>query len=399
MNKVSNWTRILMLAVTTWFVCGLFSFGIIQADGAVTVSISAPAQVATSTDFIARVNIVNVTNFDATNYDVTFDPAVLQVSDVTSGLISSTTIPADMWSVISPGTLRVIQNVPGLSGVSGSGYLSQIHFHVIGSAGSSSQINLANGVLSDISANQISATWVGGSVQISTALDANFSASPREGIRNSTVFTFTDATTGGTPPYTYQWDFNNDGSIDSTSQNPTYVYTSAGNYTVVLTVTDSSLAGTVNTETKTGYIVVYAPLSASFSASPTEGVAGRTVFTFTDATTGGKGPYTYQWQFGDSNTSTLQNPTHTYVSAGSYTVTLQVTGGLSTSDTIVRTAYISVYMAGDANKDGTVNSIDITKVERIIMTLDASAPGADANGDGNVNALDITRIEQVIMGG
>jgi len=372
---------------------------VVQAAGDVTVSMSAPNQVGEGTDFIARVNIGNVTNFDAANYDVTFNPAALQVANVTSGLISGTAIPADMWSVITPGTLRVIQNVPGLSGVSGTGYLSEIRFHVIGSAGSTSQINLANGVLSDNSANQIPASWVGGSVQISTVLDANFSANPREGIGNYSTFSFTDASTGGTPPYTYKWDFNNDGFVESTLQSPIYIYTTAGNYTVALTVTDSSLGGSVNTETKTGYIMVWAPVHAGFAANPIEGVAGRTVFTFTDQSTGGKGPCSYQWQFGDGNTSSLQNPTHAYASAGNYTITLRVTESLSTSDTVTKTGYVSVYKAGDANKDGSTNSMDITKVERIIMALDASTPGADANGDGNVNALDITRTEQIIMAG
>ena len=101
----------------------------------------------------------------------------------------------------------------------------------------------------------------------------------------------------------------------------------------------------------------------------------------------------------DGNTSTLQNPTHVYASAGNYSITLKVTESLSTSSTLTKTGYISVYKAGDANKDGAVNSLDITKVERIIMALDATAPGADANGDGNVNALDITRVEQIILGG
>jgi len=53
---------------------------------------------------------------------------------------------------------------------------------------------------------------------------------------------------------------------------------------------------------------------------------------------------------------------------------------------------------GDANGDGTVNALDITKVERIIAGLDAQTPGADANQDGNINALDITKVERIIAG-
>jgi len=53
---------------------------------------------------------------------------------------------------------------------------------------------------------------------------------------------------------------------------------------------------------------------------------------------------------------------------------------------------------GDANGDGSVNALDITKVERIIAGLDAQTPGADANQDGNINALDITKVERIIAG-
>jgi hypothetical protein len=51
---------------------------------------------------------------------------------------------------------------------------------------------------------------------------------------------------------------------------------------------------------------------------------------------------------------------------------------------------------GDANEDGVVNALDITKVERIIAGLDAETAGADANEDGEVNALDITMVEIII---
>jgi len=137
-------------------------------------------------------------------------------------LIDSTTIPVDIYDEISSGTYRVVQNVPGLSGVSGSGYLAVLHFHVIGSEGDSSTISLSNGMLSNNLAEEIPATWVGDSVNVTSVL-------PR-----------------------------------------------------------------------------------------------------------------------------------------------------------------------DANGDGGINTLDITKVERIIATLDAETPGADANQDGNVNALDITKTERII---
>ncbi len=101
----------------------------------VTVSIDAPAQAAANSDFTANVTISEVTNFDACQYDVSFDASVLRLDNVTSGLIGSTTVPVDIYNQISAGTYRVVQNVPGLSGVSGSGYLAVLHFHVVGSGG------------------------------------------------------------------------------------------------------------------------------------------------------------------------------------------------------------------------------------------------------------------------
>jgi len=56
----------------------------------------------------------------------------------------------------------------------------------------------------------------------------------------------------------------------------------------------------------------------------------------------------------------------------------------------------SAVVAGDANGDGVVNALDITKVERIIAGLDEETVGADANEDGVVNALDITKVEIII---
>jgi PKD repeat protein len=49
----------------------------------------------------------------------------------------------------------------------------------------------------------------------------------------------------------WAWDFNNDGTIDSTQQNPTHTYTQNGNYTVTLTITTPECKDSV---TKWDYI-------------------------------------------------------------------------------------------------------------------------------------------------
>ena len=65
----------------------------VVAQPAVTVSIDAPTEAAADSDFTANVNITEVTNFDACNYDVSFDASVLRLDNVTSGLLDATAIP------------------------------------------------------------------------------------------------------------------------------------------------------------------------------------------------------------------------------------------------------------------------------------------------------------------
>jgi PKD repeat protein len=87
------------------------------------------------------------------------------------------------------------------------------------------------------------------SVAASAAPIANFSARPTSGTAPLAV-TFTNSSTNAT---SYSWDFNGDGTTDSTAQNPSYTYTAAGTYTVKLTASGS---GGTNTKTQTGYITV-----------------------------------------------------------------------------------------------------------------------------------------------
>jgi PKD repeat protein len=82
---------------------------------------------------------------------------------------------------------------------------------------------------------------------------ADFSASATQ-VATGQTLSFISGSLWGIPPLTYAWDFDDDGAIDSTNQNPTYSYAVDGTYTVSLKVTDSM--GNSDTETKTGYVTV-----------------------------------------------------------------------------------------------------------------------------------------------
>ena len=77
-------------------------------------------------------------------------------------------------------------------------------------------------------------------------------------------------------------------------------------------------------------------LKASFTYSPSSPVAGRTV-QFTDSSTGV--PTSWEWSFGDATTSTAKSPTHTYMTAGSYTVALTIMAA-SDSDSTSKTIHV-----------------------------------------------------------
>jgi PKD repeat protein len=122
----------------------------------------------------------------------------------------------------------------------------------------------------------------------------------------------------------YSWNFG-DGS-GSSEQSPNHAYQSAGSYTATLTVTDNQGAtGTASVSITVAAPNANLPPMATASAAPTSGKAPLAV-AFTGSGTDPDGTIaSYAWTFGDGGTSTLQNPSHTYPTAGSYTARLTVT--------------------------------------------------------------------------
>ena len=530
----------------------------------VTVSIDAPDEVTPDSDFTANINISEVVDFDSCNYDISFDASVLRLDNVTSGLIDSTTIPVDICNEISPGTYRVIQNAPGLAGVSGSGYLAVLHFHVIGSEGDSSTISLANGMLSDNLAEGIPATWVGDSVTVQDATPPSVTITeltPDPTNDNTPTFTGTATdTSSNISSVEYKVDDGSwtaatagDGAFDSLSEGYTFTTSALANgaHTVYVRATDSA----TNTTTEANYasdsftvdatapsvtstapeanatdVAVGSTVNVTFneamdaatittSSFTLEGVSGSVAYdsgtytaTFTpgadleEGTTyaatlstaitdaaGNPLASAYSWSFTtevgvivsidapdevaagsdftanvnisevvdfdgcnydvsfDASVLRLDNVTsgligsttipvdlYNEISSGTYRVVQNVPGlaggngsgylavlhfhvigaeGDSSSIILangmlsnnlaeeIAAAWIgdsvdvtSSVLPGDATGDGSINALDITKVERTIGGLDAETPGADANQDGSVNALDITKIERIIAG-
>ncbi len=171
-------------------------------------------------------------------------------------------------------------------------------------------------------------------------------------------------------------------------------------------------------------ITTAAPV-ASFTAPTGTVTAGQSV-AFTDTSTGT--PTTWSWTFGDGGTSTVQNPTHTYATAGTFTVTLSAgnAGGAATTSKAITvssaataaafpivdtgqskcfdaTAVIAAPSAGaafygqDAQFSGTQSSYTkssdgLTVKDNITGLTWQKSP--DTNGDGVIDSLDKMTLAQ-----
>jgi gliding motility-associated-like protein len=151
----------------------------------------------------------------------------------------------------------------------------------------------------------------------------------------------------------FTWNFG-DGNTLSTTKNidtVNHTYLIPGTYNIVLKATNGC-SDTTSIET----VTVYPKPAASYVASNYTSCIGDAV-NFNNKSTGAN---SYLWQFGDGNTSTLNNPTHTYTTPGIYDVKLIVyslnISGIVCTDSITQQVNVVSSMRGSFLATDTVSN-------------------------------------------
>ena len=132
---------------------------------------------------------------------------------------------------------------------------------------------------------------------------------------NTSIINFTDLSTGN--PTSWTWDFG-DGTT-SALQNPSHTYTTNGTYNVTLNIA-STLCGDSTSQSIIIGTVTPPSCAAGFYYVPDS--SNQSIVDFFDISTGN--PTSWAWSFGDGTTSSIQNPSHTYATNGTYNVTLTI---------------------------------------------------------------------------
>lgn len=148
--------------------------------------------------------------------------------------------------------------------------------------------------------------------------------------------TFNDNSTGGSGTLTnWTWDFGDPNSglnNTATTANPSHVFTAAGTFNVMLTVTSSN--GCEHSVTNTITVNPLPAVDFTFSdVCEDEGMI------LTDNS--GASVTNWSWDFGDNNSSTSQSPTHLFSTPGAYNITLTVTDGTTgCQNEVVKTGFV-----------------------------------------------------------
>ena len=134
---------------------------------------------------------------------------------------------------------------------------------------------------------------------------------------------------------------------------------------------------------------------ANFSANKVSGPAPLTVH-FID--TSADYPSAWLWDFGDGTSSIEQNPVHTYLAYGNYTVKLTVSN-IFGADSLSKEGFIfAKRVKGDFNGNGAVDIGDVARVAYMVVGKEPADLAADFNGNGAVDIGDAAKIAYYFVG-
>ncbi|MGD9994499.1 MAG: PKD domain-containing protein [Salinivirgaceae bacterium] len=136
---------------------------------------------------------------------------------------------------------------------------------------------------------------------------------------------------GDTTIKDFTWDFGNQSF--STDYEPTHSYATAGVYSPTLFITDHN--GCESSISKDKLIEVTKNPVVNFTSGNTLSCADTQTVVFTNLSTG-LTELSFEWNFGDSQTSFEAHPTHFYQGFGNYTVTLKATDDYGCSTTLTK---------------------------------------------------------------
>ncbi|MCS3797232.1 gliding motility-associated-like protein [Chitinophagaceae bacterium OAS944] len=194
-------------------------------------------------------------------------------------------------------------------------------------------------------------------IKVGNKVTVAFTASPLQVCASDPV-NFTDLSKS-IPPSTdkieeWFWQFGDGGTADQ--QNPTYIYTDTGRFSVSLTVKSNGCASWI---TYPNYVRIAPPI-ARFKQIISCGNPFWRGFDNTSLFDRSMAPLSFHWDFGDGTTSNLEYPSHVYAATGKYTVTLTVVNGGCRHTTSTNVFIVDNTLTFTATKDTICPNTDIT---------------------------------------
>ncbi len=211
-------------------------------------------------------------------------------------------------------------------------------------------------------------------VEVYPVPQAGFTVTPQTQTWPAATFTIDNTTTGGS--LTYQWDMD-DGTDLYVAEPGSYTYSTWGEYNIELIVGNGACGDTIIQT-----VEVIPPAPVALFEGPAEGCAPLTV-QFTNLS---EYAVSSLWNFGDGGIANATNPVYTYWQAGTYSVTLTVTGPDGSTQQITLENIIHVNPAAIAIFTVTPNEVNIPDQPVYCLNLSQNANQYEWSfGDGETS--------------